>query len=40
MKPYYNERDELRGKIIAMRKELDELTKQWREMGEEESEDG
>ena len=37
MKPY-EERDELRDKIIAMRKELNELTKRWQEMYEEEEE--
>ncbi len=35
MKPY-DERDELRDKIIAMRKELNELTKLWQEMREDE----
>ena len=38
MKPYYKDRDELRDKIIAMRKELNELTKQWHKWDEENEE--
>ena len=38
MKSYYKDRDELRDKIIAMRKELNELTKQWHEMYADEEE--